>query len=278
MAKFGSLVDYNLFSSDIAKSLLSPLMLKSGRRQYGSLESPVTNLYTGEVSYKVFFCGKTSTGKTTTIANASGRFGLHNAGETTGIQVTNVYWPVLICETKATVLFKISFWDVGESVLNSYNHILPSCMVDVDCIVYTFSMVNKSTWDDLPKVITRIDAEDHVLKIALGTKQDLVSHGKSQITSKMINDFEEVWKFPVIYLSNDEDDDNMDFADSFKKSSYFMNRLCELLWYRDQVKVGLIPKGLVNFCFKTKQNEADAHIHERSTSSNSLKGTKVTFC
>jgi len=234
--KFGTLLDYHLFNSDIAKSILSPLILKGGRRHYGLLESPVTNLYTGEVAYKVFLCGKTGSGKSTTIANASGRFGLENFGETTGIQVTTVYWPVLINETKATVLFKISFWDVGESVLNSYNHILPSCMEDVDCIIYTFSMINKTMWDDLPKLITRVDAEDHILKVALGTKNDLTKRGKTVITNKMVDDFQDVWKFPVLMHTNAINPEvTGEFSDCFKKSASFMNPLCELLWYRDQV-------------------------------------------
>ena len=280
--KFGSLIDYGLFSSDIAKSVLSPLLLKTSRRQYGFLESPATNLFTGEISYKVFVCGRTGSGKSTTIANASGRFGLDSSSETTGIHVTTVYWPVLINETKAAVLFKISFWDVGESVLNSYNHILPSCMEEVDCIVYTFSMINKSMWDDLPKLITRIDAADSVLKIAVGTKMDLVKNDKSSISRKMIEDFEEVWKFPVLTHSNAiKHIAGGDFADCFKKSASFMNPLCELLWYRDQVKVGLIPKSQVDFCFISQNKElvqSPRESHERSDSNNSQRGTKVTFC
>lgn len=279
--KFGSLIDYELFSSDIAKSILSPLLLKSSRRQYGFLESPATNLFTGEISYKVFVCGRTGSGKSTTIANASGRFGLENSTETTGIQVNTVYWPVLIQETKAAVLFKISFWDVGESVLNSYNHILPSCMEEVDCIVYTFSMINKSMWDDLPKLMTRIDAPDNVLKIAVGTKMDLVKNDKSSISRKMIDDFEEVWKFPVLTHSNAiKLDSSGDFAECFKKSASLMNPLCELLWYRDQVKVGLIPKSQIDFCFTGRNKEvaeSQEESHERS-SINLQRGTKVTFC
>ena len=284
--KFGSLIDYGLFSSDIAKSVLSPLLMKNKRRQYGFLESPATNIFTGEIAYKVFVCGKTGSGKSTTIANASGRFGLVSSGETTGIQVTTVYWPVLINETKAAVLFKISFWDVGESVLNSYNHIRPSCLEEVDCLIYTFSMVNKSMWEDLPKLITRTDATDSVLQIALGTKMDLVKNDKSSVSQKMFDDFEEVWKFPVLSHSNDIEHDatSGDFTDCFEKSASFMNPLCELLWYRDQVKVGLIPKTQIDFCFTSKnklQKDSSRESHERSNSNNSnnsQRGTKVTFC
>lgn len=278
--KYGSLINYKLLDeSDIVKSLLSPLMYKGNRRQFSLLESPITNLYTGEVSYKVFLCGKSGSGKTATVSNASGKISNYNIAETTGIQATNVYWPVMINETKAVVLFKISFWDVGESVLNNYNHILPSCMENVDCVLYVFSHTNKSMWDDLPRLITRIDADDEILKIAIGTKTDLVNTSKVQVTTKMIKDFEQVWKFPVINISNKIPREQLEpksYVDCFKISSEFMNRLCELLWYRDQVRVGLVPKTLIDFCFQEDgESELDFVQH---VSMNSPKGTKVTFC
>lgn len=279
--KFGSLINYNLLDeSDIAKSLLSPLMYKGNRRQFSLLESPVTNLYTGEVSYKVFLCGKSGAGKTATVLSASGKASVHNTGETTGIQTTNVYWPAMINETKAIVLFKISFWDVGELVLNNYNHILPSCMENVDCVMYVFSLVNKSTWDDLPRLITRIDADDDVLKLGVGTKSDLVNTSKVQVTNKMMKDFQQVWKFPVINVSNrfqNEEPEPKSYVDCFKTSADFMNRLCELLWYRDQVRVGLVPKVLIDFCFKEEAEESALDLDEYPAT-NSPKGTKVTFC
>lgn len=278
--KFGSVINYNFLWSNEGHGLLSTLLKRSGRKQFGVLESPavLSNIYDGEVSYKVFLCGRSGIGKTSIVSKLTGKDTQDAISETCGIQVSVVYWPVQIIETKKVVLFKVSFWDTGEHMLNMYNHILPSCLEDIDGILYTFSLADKSSWDDLSKLITRIDAEEEILKVCVGTRLDLSS--KRVVTSKMIEDFMHVWRYPVLKINNTRPANISNHVDSLKETAPFLNRLCELLWYRDQVKAGLVQNTLADFCF----TDENMYLHERSGSTGSResvgsKGSqKVTFC
>ena len=277
--KFGALIDYSLLDTDSALSYFSPLLKKHSRRQFGLLESPalLPNIYNGEISYKVFLCGKTGVGKTNTVSKLSGKAFSDTTAETLGIQVSNVYWPVQIVETKKTILFKISFWDAGELMLNTYNHILPSCLENVDCVMYLFSLASKATWNDLPRLITRIDADDDILKVCVGTRLDLTSF---EVTNTMISDFEQVWKYPILKIANTRTATSHNPIDQFKKVSPFLNRLCELLWYRDQVKAGLIQQSLVDYCFVDEHKTKQKNVTQQKTSLSARTSgtTKVTFC
>ena len=257
--QFGTFIDFNIFSSNSIKELLTPLTRKGHRRNFGILESPINittagKLYATELQYKVFICGNSAVGKTSTILKLSGQKIPENLPETIGIQTTVIFWPVRILNTNQYVLFKLLFFDTSEQTLNTYNHVLPSCTEELDCIIYMFSFSNYTTWADIPKLISRVDVSENILKVCAGVQNCYAQNTqtlfqKVEVTDKMIEDFEQVWKFPVLTVTNDNKE-NCKLLDSFQEISTFMNKLCELLWYRDQVKAGLIPKNQVNFCFK----------------------------
>ena len=274
--KFGSLIDYKLFSPKSCDPFIAPLMRRNVRKQFGILETPpnISDQYDGIVSYKVFVCGKSSTGKTSMILKLLGKEHLDAPSETLGAEISVLYWPVRIIETKKTIIFKISFWDAGEANLNAYSYLLPSCLEDVDCVLYLFSLKSKGSWDTLPSLITKINAGDKVLEVCVGTQLDL--NTPSEISIKTMKDFEEVWKFPVLTIK--------DIASRHAKFKYsfeafhdvapLMNRLCELLWYKDQVKAGLVQKSLADYCFLDENRESEIVTKEDIAKHTTL----ISFC
>ncbi|XP_065649876.1 ciliogenesis and planar polarity effector 2 [Hydra vulgaris] len=259
--QFGSLIDFNIFSSSSVKEFLSPLVKKGNRKYFGLLESPLNygaaeKLYATELQYKIFVCGNGAIGKTSAILKLSGQKIPDNIPETLGIQTTVVYWPVRLLDTDQYVLFKLMFFDTSEQTLNTYNHILPSCTENLDCVVYMFSFSRYTTWEDIPKLISRVDVGEDVLKVCAGIQNADIFSKKTEITNKMIKDFEQVWGFPVLNINNENKED-CKILELFEEISTFMNKLCELLWYRDQVRANLIPKNQVNFCFKDNLNMSD---------------------
>ena len=42
-----------------------------------------------------------------------------------GIQTSVVYWPAKITTLDRVVMFKLHFWDAGESALKKFDHVLP---------------------------------------------------------------------------------------------------------------------------------------------------------
>ena len=196
--KFGTLLDHNLLTSESCHPIIAPLLSQhtrnntprtttttttttTKRKQFGVLESPSLpdSLYDGVVSYKTFLCGKTCTGKSTLILKLLGKKPVETTSETLGIETSVVYWPVRIVETGRTYLFKITFWDVGESNLNSYNYLLPSCLEEVDCVLYVFSLKSRGSWDALPSLITKVDVPEDVLEVGNANFRRLVKNRRS---------------------------------------------------------------------------------------------------
>lgn len=88
----------------------------------GILEHPSIAPGTQEVVFKIGVLGKAGSGKTKTISVLSGKPTVFPGYiETIGIHVKNIYWPAQV--QAKTCLFKLQFWESGESCSKRYNYI-----------------------------------------------------------------------------------------------------------------------------------------------------------
>lgn len=87
----------------------------------GILEKPFQSSNLEEVCYKLVFIGKTGAGKTSTINKVAGISAYSSYFETSGIRVTDIYWPVKVWDK--IILFKLQCWDAGSTCMKKYNHI-----------------------------------------------------------------------------------------------------------------------------------------------------------
>lgn len=89
----------------------------------GLLERPILpNIE--EVSYKLFFVGKSGAGKSSTIARLAGIVNFDGEYvETRGIRKSNIYWPVKVWDR--IILFRLQCWDAGDRDIKKFGHILP---------------------------------------------------------------------------------------------------------------------------------------------------------
>lgn len=88
----------------------------------GLLERPILQ-NVEEVSYKLFFVGKSGAGKSSTIARLAGIE--NNDGEyveTRGIRKSSIYWPVKVWDR--IILFRLQCWDAGDRDIKKFGHIL----------------------------------------------------------------------------------------------------------------------------------------------------------
>lgn len=115
------------------------------------LERPSVPSNVEEVSYKIFVVGNSGIGKTATVARLAGLKCSNTYYETSGIQKTNIYWPIKIWDK--IIMFKLQFWDSGKNSIKKYGHILSACQSKTDAIVLVFSFMEKSSFADLPKTI-----------------------------------------------------------------------------------------------------------------------------
>lgn len=89
----------------------------------GLLERPILP-NVEEVSYKLFFVGKSGAGKSSTIARLAGMVNFNaEYVETRGIRKSNIYWPVKVWDR--IILFRLQCWDAGDKDVKKFGHILP---------------------------------------------------------------------------------------------------------------------------------------------------------
>lgn len=182
------------------QEIYSSLLQKNlhGRKPFGLLERPTfePQINLDEFEYKLFISGKSGVGKTSSVAKLSANKIPAVHSETPGIQTSTVYWPAHIKTIDKVILFKLQIWDVGENALKKFDHVLPACKDKVDAIVFTFSFVDKSSFEDLPQQMSRVTANnDNFCRFIIGTKLD-IPH--SEVTQKDIEGFEDAWKLPVL--------------------------------------------------------------------------------
>ncbi len=107
-------------------------MINLGLLEKPTLAAPYSQY--DEVNYKILIIGKSFSGKTTFLdtlcqskTNASSNFenDSENYDETSGIQITNLYWPVKMLKIEKFIMFNLSMWDVGKLASTKYDYILP---------------------------------------------------------------------------------------------------------------------------------------------------------
>ena len=277
--KYGSILQYSWIDTPDGKQCLASLLHRNDRRSFGLLEGPPLDASkcNAEVSYKVFFCGRAGSGKTSVISRLNGSPVPENHYETLGAQSSLLFWPVRIAQAKKTVLVKLHLWEAGEGAMNRYDHILPTCIDEVHAVVFTASFCHKASWEDIPKLIARLELPDSVLKIVMVTHLDLQS--KHLITEEDILSFEQDWGIPVLRVANNPAVHIVDGMTGLRQSAPTLNRLCELLWFKDQVKAGVVREP-VSYCFQDTLKDSlklKGNNEEAQTSSEREK-VKITFC
>lgn len=208
----------------------------SGRKLFGLLEKPSIPINVEEVSYKLFFVGKSGVGKSLTIARCAGVISPLGYFETNGIQKTNILWPVKIWEK--IILFKLQCWDVGDNSLKKYSHILPSCKNRTDGIVFVFSFMDRASFLDLIPNITKMTKDDpnHPSITVIGTRHNPALN--MEVTLAETRELELKYRIPVLKLDVVTPGERHEVH----KVAPLLNVLCEQLWIRDQEY--LLKQGL----------------------------------
>lgn len=234
MLKPGSLLDLKWYQSPAGMEIISSLQREDmSHKTFGLLEHPsLPSIVTAEeVQYKIMLVGKNGVGKTATATNLTGYSPMENYYETPGIQVWQTYWPARIRQLNKVVLFNLRFWESGATATRKFDHILPSLKENVDCILFVFSLLDKSSFDELPQMISRLtEPNDNVCKIAIGTKFD--QFDQSEITQSDIQIFEQQYDIPVFKLQNLSDGAGQG-AESTPRCDTIRTLVCEQLWAKD---------------------------------------------
>ncbi|XP_033763665.1 ciliogenesis and planar polarity effector 2-like isoform X1 [Pecten maximus] len=246
----GSLLNLDWHKTREGQEVLASVLQRNltKLKRFGLLERPMVPLHISisEVRYKVFLLGKSGVGKTSTLAKLSGCLIPTVHSETQGIQTTTVFWPGKILQQNKAFMFQIQFWDTGENSTKKYDHIMPACLDKADAIIFLFSFIDKSSFEDIPHQLTRISTpKDNTTKLVMGTKFDQFAH--SEITQRDIRDFEHNWKIPILKTRNIPDAENQN---SFNDIAQNLNIICEHLWQRDLNIGGKGPPGdnKISYC------------------------------
>ncbi|XP_050422308.1 ciliogenesis and planar polarity effector 2-like [Adelges cooleyi] len=201
----------------------------NGRKLFGILERPMLP-NVEEVSYKLFFVGKSGAGKTATIARLAGAAKINDEYiETRGIRKTNIYWPAKVWDR--IILFRLQCWDAGDRDLKKFGHILPVCKEEADAIVFVFSFNDPTGLATIStNISTFMNNKSSPAPIVIGTK-----HCPGDFTAKVtvsdIEEFENTQKITVLKLNKTVD--NFDSKEN-ELTALTLNVICEQLWIRDQ--------------------------------------------
>nr|CAB3233406.1 REM2- and Rab-like small GTPase 1 [Phallusia mammillata] len=228
-------VDDEWLKTAAAQDYLNSILQRGKRKQFGLLEHPSLppQKAVSVIKYKVFVCGKASVGKSATIAKLAGTKVNKHVNETAGIETTSLYWPVRLITNGKVVFFYLQLWDVGDNAINKFDHILPACKEDVDCILFTFSLTDRTSFVEVPHYMTRMSdgTEKPPARIVIATKADQYIH--SDISEREIQDLSETHEVPVLRINNLSQSFG-DGYESIKDVALVLNKLCESLWIRDQ--------------------------------------------
>uniref|UniRef100_A0A8D0HHY0 Ciliogenesis and planar polarity effector 2 n=1 Tax=Sphenodon punctatus TaxID=8508 RepID=A0A8D0HHY0_SPHPU len=242
----GSVIVPDWHKTPEGKEHFATILRRNRRRCFGLIERPVLSPQAAAdlVSYKVFVSGKSGVGKTALVARLAGLEVPSVHHETTGIQMTTVYWPVKLQNSDRPLFFKFCFWDCGEAALRKFDHILPACKEKADGILFLFSFTDRSSFDDLPSQFSRVtDGSENLVKIVIGTKCDQYMH--ADVTEHDLAAFRHAWRLSVLraksvgasYLL---DGHTLDGRVGLADVAHVLNGLAEHLWHQDQVAAGLV--------------------------------------
>nr|XP_039260097.1 ciliogenesis and planar polarity effector 2-like [Styela clava] len=231
------IIDVEWHRTEFANEFFKSLLHRGQRRQFGLLERPSLppSKETTIVEYKIFLCGRSGVGKTATVAKLAGNKIPNVFSETAGIETTSIYWPVRVKATNKVVFFRLNIWDVGDNAIRKFEHILPACQSNADCYIYTFSFTDRSSFEDIPQLISRMMGDDNNLEgrkpaqIIMGTRADQYIH--SDISEMELRDLAQAWRIPLLrtkntYLNKPATEQIYDIAP-------ILDVICGMLWQRD---------------------------------------------
>uniref|UniRef100_A0A8C5MFF8 Ciliogenesis and planar polarity effector 2 n=1 Tax=Leptobrachium leishanense TaxID=445787 RepID=A0A8C5MFF8_9ANUR len=241
LPKPGSLLIPDWQQSAEGKEYLNSILRKKKRKHFGLLERPVLppQLPADIANYKIVVCGKGGVGKTSLIAKLAGLEVPNAHHETTGIQTTCVHWPACPRGSERPVIFRLQFWDCGETALRKFDHILPACKEKGDAVLFVFSFTDRSSFEDVPALISRTLGDDEDLaRVVIGTKLDQYMH--TDVTEQDLRVFQRTWHLPVMRVRSVNgprlcDGRSLDGRAGLADAAPVLNGLVELLWHRDQV-------------------------------------------
>ncbi|XP_075696688.1 ciliogenesis and planar polarity effector 2-like [Rhinoderma darwinii] len=247
--KPGTLIIPDWLQSSEGRDYLTCILRKKKRRTFGLVERPVLSpQHPADVaSYKIFVSGKSGVGKTSLIAKLCGLEVPTMHHETTGIQTSCVYWPVLPRDSDRPIIFALQFWDCGESALRKFDHILPACKESADAVLFLFSFTDRSSFEDVPALISRtLSQDENAARVVIGTKLDQFMH--TDVTEQDIRDFQQTWQLPVMRVRSVNgprlsDGRSLDGRAEMADAAPVLNGLAEVLWHRDQITAGLVDIG-----------------------------------
>ncbi|XP_061905439.1 ciliogenesis and planar polarity effector 2 isoform X1 [Entelurus aequoreus] len=213
-----------------SKEYFSTILQKKKRKIFGLLESPLMppHGFVDTVHYKIFLSGKSGVGKSALAARLAGVKIPSMHYETTGVETTQVYWPVKLRESSRVLFFRFQLWDCGENALRRFDHLLPSCKEQLDAVLLLFSFTDRMSFDQLASQIPKWaqTPEGRVVTLVVGTKFDLFMH--CDVTEKDVRDFQDTWKLPLLRTGGEAKDGLDDVAP-------ILDCLAENLWRQDCV-------------------------------------------
>ena len=233
--KFKDVIDFDWIKSASAQEYVDSLLHRNKRRQFGLLERPSLppSKTLNMVKYKIFVCGKAGVGKSTLISRLAGCniLDTSSGSETVGITTTLIYWPVRLMSTGQIMFFQLHFWDVGENTIKKFDHVLPACRNDVDCIIFAFSVSDRASFTEVSTLLNQFDDSDKSpVQLITGTKTDQYAH--SDISDQEIEALSKARNTPFVHVkcSVKSDASSRDYI--FELSS-FLNTICSMLFHRD---------------------------------------------
>ncbi|XP_078803156.1 ciliogenesis and planar polarity effector 2 isoform X1 [Oryzias latipes] len=214
-----------------SKGYFNTILHKKRRKKFGQmcstglLESPVMppHVSVDTVHYKVFMSGKGGVGKTALAARLAGRNLPSMHHETTGIETTVVYWPAKLRDSGRVLFFRLQLWDCGENALRRFDHLLPSCREQADAVLFLFSFIDRTSFDDLSNQTAKWN-DPSVVKVVIGTKFDLFMH--CDVSERDVKEFQETWNLPMLRMGGEVTDGLGDVAP-------ILNCLAENLWHQE---------------------------------------------
>ncbi|CAH1239612.1 RSG1 [Branchiostoma lanceolatum] len=241
----GALISPEWHKTPEGREYLAGILRRNRRRIFGLLERPSLSPQQEPetVSYKIYLAGKSGVGKTATVAKLAGIEVPPTHQETPGIQTTVLYWPAKLVQREKVIMFKLHFWDAGEQALKKFDHILPACKDKVDAVLFLFSFTDRSSFDDLPHLMSRVvESSESILRLVVGTKYDQTLH--NEVPTRDIREFEHRWKVPVLMIRNVDgprtpDGKALDGRAGIMEVAQFLNSICEHLWRHDQIAAGI---------------------------------------
>ena len=224
-------IDFDWINTEGAKDYVNALFNKNGsRKQFGLLEKPSLkpDQSISYVKYKLFLCGNSCTGKTSTLANLLGQDAEKVSPNTPGMNIGRVYWPVRIVSTGKIIYLNLQFWDAGDQACKTFEHVVPTCMEQVDCLLLCFSMTDRSSFNDVVATSNQLCsvASKGPLKVIVATKMDQCI--KSDISDQEIVQISEQIEAYALKICNVLE------KNRFNEITYFLNNLSNYLILRDE--------------------------------------------